>query len=55
MDTENLDSIIVEAIKNNKNQKKKPYTEPKQSSIKIYREQVKKLYQSVNGDIPITM
>jgi hypothetical protein len=55
MDTENLDSIIVEAIKNNKNEKKKPYTEPKQSSIKIYREQVKKLYQSVNGDIPITM
>ena len=55
MDTENLDSLIVEAIKNNKNEKKKPYTEPKQSSIKIYREQLKKLYQSVNGERDITM
>jgi hypothetical protein len=55
MDNTDIDTLIVEAIKNNKNEKKKPYTEPKQSSIKIYREQLKKLYLSVNGDIPITM
>lgn len=55
MDTETLDKIIVEAIKNNKLSKNKEYVEPKPSSIKIYRDQLKKLYQSVNGDIPITM
>jgi len=55
MDNTDIDTLIVEAIKNNKNEKKKPITEPKQSSIKIYREQLKKLYLSVNGDIPITM
>lgn len=55
MDTETLDKLIVEAIKNNKLSKNKEYVEPKPSSIKIYRDQLKKLYQSVNGDIPITM
>jgi len=55
MDNTDIDTLIVEAIKNNKNEKKKPYTEPKQSSIKIYREQLKKLYQSVNGERDITM
>lgn len=55
MDTENLDSLIVEAIKNNKQEKKKEFVEPKPSSIKIYRDQLKKLYQTVNGDTPITM
>ena len=55
MDTETIDAIIIQAIKNNKEEKKKPYTEPKQSSIKIYREQLKKLYLSVNGNQDITM
>ena len=55
MDTEDIDTLIVEAIKNNKISKKKEFVEPKQSSIKIYREQLKKLYLSVNGDIPITI
>ena len=55
MDNDTLDKLIVDAIKNNKLSKKKEYVEPKQSSIKIYREQLKKLYLSVNGDIPITM
>ena len=55
MDTENLDSLIVEAIKNNKEEKKKEFVEPKPSSIKIYRDQLKKLYQIVNGDMNITM
>ena len=55
MDTETIDNLIIQAIKNNKEEKKKPYTEPKQSSIKIYREQLKKLYQSVNGNQDITM
>lgn len=55
MDSDTLDKLIIEAVKNNKLSKNKPFTEPKQSSIKIYREQLKKLYQSVNGDIPITM
>ena len=43
MDTEDIDTLIVEAIKNNKISKKKEFVEPKQSSIKIYREQLKKL------------
>ena len=43
MDTENLDSLIVEAIKNNKEEKKKEFVEPKPSSIKIYRDQLKKI------------
>ncbi len=55
MDNDELDKLIVEAIKNNKLSKNKDFVEPKKSSIKIYREQLKKLYQSVNGDIPITM
>ena len=55
MDTENLDSLIVEAIKNNKEEKKKEFVEPKPSSIKIYRDQLKKLYQVVNGNQDITM
>jgi len=55
MDTETIDNLIVEAVKNNKLSKNKPYTEPKQSSIKIYREQLKKLYFAVNGDTPITI
>ena len=55
MDTETIDNLIVEAIKNNKEEKKKPYTEPKPSSVKIYREQLKKLYQSVNNNQDITM
>ena len=50
MDTETIDKLIIEAIKNNKEDKKKPYTEPKPSSIKIYRDQLKKLYQSVNNN-----
>ncbi len=55
MDTETIDNLIIQAIKNNKEEKKKPYTEPKQSSIKIYREQLKKLYLSVNKNTDITM
>jgi len=55
MDTETIDKLIIEAIKNNKEDKKKPYTEPKPSSIKIYRDQLKKLYQSVNDNQDITM
>ena len=55
MDTKDIDALIVDAIKNNKNEKKKEFVEPKQSSIKIYRDQVKKLFQVVNGDIPLTM
>ena len=55
MDTENLDSLIVEAIKNNKEEKKKPFTEPKSSSVKIYRDQVKKLFQVVNDNDNINM
>ena len=55
MNNDELDNLIVEAIKNNKLSKNKPYTEPKKSSIKIYREQLKKLYQSVNGDQNIKM
>ena len=55
MDTTDIDALIVDAIKNNKEEKKKPFTEPKSSSIKIYRDQVKKLFQVVNGEVPITM
>ena len=55
MDTETIDSLIVEAIKNNKKKKKKEFVEPKPSSIKIYRDQLKKLYQIVNGNQDITM
>ncbi len=50
-----LDSLIIEAIKNNKLSKNKEFVEPKSSSIKIYRDQLKKLYQSVNGDQNINM
>ena len=50
-----LDSLIIEAIKNNKLSKNKEFVEPKKSSIKIYRDQLKKLYQSVNGDQNINM
>ncbi len=55
MDTETIDKLIIEAIKNNKEDKKKPYTEPKPSSIKIYRDQLKKLFQSVNNNQDINM
>ena len=55
MDTETIDKLIIEAIKNNKLSKKKEFVEPKKSSIKIYRDQLKKLYQSVNGNQDITM
>ena len=55
MDTETIDNLIVEAIKNNKEEKKKEFVEPKPSSIKIYRDQLKKLYQVVNGNQDITM
>jgi len=50
MNNDELDDLIVEAIKNNKLSKNKEFVEPKKSSIKIYREQLKKLYKSVNGD-----
>ena len=54
-DTE-IDTLIVNAIKNNKIAKQKPQTEPKPSSIKIYKEQLKRLY--TNKDyapiIPLT-
>ncbi len=55
MDNDELDKLIVEAIKNNKLSKNKDFVEPKKSSIKIYREQLKKLYKSVNGDQNINM
>ena len=53
-DTE-IDALIVDAIKNNKISKQKPQTEPKPSSIKIYKEQLKRLYTIVNTDTAITM
>ena len=53
-DTE-IDTLIVNAIKNNKIAKQKPQTEPKPSSIKIYKEQLKKLYSIVNTETDITM
>ena len=53
-DTE-IDTLIVDAIKNNKIAKNKPQTEPKSSSIKIYKEQLKRLYMIVNIDTAITM
>ena len=55
MDNDELDNLIIDAIKNNKLSKNKEFVEPKKSSIKIYREQLKKLYQSVNGDQNINM
>ena len=55
MDTETIDKLIIEAVKNNKLSKNKEFVEPKKSSIKIYRDQLKKLYQSVNGNQDITM
>ena len=55
MNNDELDNLIIEAIKNNKLSKNKEFVEPKKSSIKIYREQLKKLYKSVNGDQDITM
>ncbi len=55
MNNDELDDLIVEAIKNNKLSKNKEFVEPKKSSIKIYREQLKKLYKSVNGDQNINM
>ena len=55
MNNDELDDLIIEAIKNNKLSKNKEFVEPKKSSIKIYREQLKKLYQSVNGDQNIKM
>jgi len=55
MDNDELDKLIVEAIKNNKLSKNKEFVEPKKSSIKIYREQLKKLYQSVNDNQDINM
>ena len=53
-DTE-IDTLIVNAIKNNKIAKQKPQTEPKPSSIKIYKEQLKRLYTIVNTETEITM
>jgi len=53
-DTE-IDTLIVNAIKNNKIAKNKPETEPKPSSIKIYKEQMKKLYSIVNTETDITL
>ena len=53
-DTE-IDTLIIDAIKNNKIAKQKPQTEPKPSSIKIYKEQLKKLYSIVNTETDITM
>jgi len=55
MDTTYIDTLIVDAIKNNKEEKKKPFTEPKSSSVKIYRDQVKKLFQVVNDNDNINM
>ena len=55
MDTESLNNLIVEAIKNNKEEKKKPYVEPKPSSVKIYSDQIKKLYLVVNDSEDITL
>jgi len=55
MDNDELDDLIIEAIKNNKLSKNKEFVEPKKSSIKIYREQLKKLYLSVNGNQNINM
>ncbi len=49
MDNTDIDAIILEAIKTNKEEKKKPYVEPKTSSIKIYRTQLKKLHAIVNN------
>ena len=53
-DTE-IDTLIIDAIKNNKIAKQKPQTEPKPSSIKIYKEQLKRLYTIVNTETEITM
>ena len=53
-DTE-IDTLIVNAIKNNKIAKNKPQTLPKPSSIKIYKEQMKKLYSIVNTETAITL
>ena len=55
MDNDELDKLIVDAIKNNKLSKNKEFVKPKQSSIKIYRDQLKKLYLSVNDNQDINM
>jgi len=55
MDDTEIDALIVDAIKNNKIAKQKPETVPKPSSIKIYKEQLKRLYMIVNTDTAITM
>ena len=55
MNDDELNTLIIDAIKNNKIAKNKPQTEPKPSSIKIYKEQLKKLYSIVNTETDITM
>jgi len=55
MNDDELNTLIIDAIKNNKIAKNKPETEPKPSSIKIYKEQLKKLYSIVNTETDITM
>ena len=55
MNDDEINNLIISAIKNNKIAKNKPETEPKPSSIKIYKEQLKKLYSIVNTETDITM
>lgn len=45
-----MDTIIINAIKKQKTEKGKTFIEPKQSSIKMYENQIKKLYSKVNND-----
>ena len=55
MNDDELDTIIIDAIKNNKISKNKKLVEPKPSSVKIYKEQLKRLYTIVNTETEITM